>query len=130
MAATDDPNTTPIGSSYTFSLKLDGQNLVEFSSGVPASPSSWSGSYPVICYDNDAATVLDSAVVQLVDLIASESMIGATITGPGIDGPQTITSVDVANNRVTMGSPAIASDASVAIEGGCLPFTSLQANAL
>ena len=130
VAATDDSGTTPIGSSYTFSLKLDGQSLVEFSTPVPHDVASWSASYPVVCVDSAANTVLDSDVVELVNLLASPSMVGASITGSGITGGATILSVDPGANTVTMSSNAIGSDAGVSIEGGCIPFTTLRANAL
>ena len=130
ITATDDPNTTPIGASYIFGLKLDGQPFVEFTTPVPSNPSSWGSSYEVACYDNTAVTVADSPTIVLVDLVAGVAMVGAQITGPGIDGTAHIISVNPTAKSVTIDSPAIASDAGVTIEGGCIPLMTLRANAL
>lgn len=130
--ATDDASTSPIGSSYAFLLKLDGRVIPEFSSYVPRDPGTWQGSVHAICYDALAVAAEGSPIIHLIDLIASEAMVGSLLVGTQFSGTQTIASVDEAANTVTVGTNAISSgvDANFSIQGGCVNIFALRANAL
>ena len=131
IAATDDPGTIPIGASYTFTIKLDGQDLVEFSSPLPSDPQSWPSTPPPSCSDDSATTVTDSPTIALVDLLASPTMVGAQVMGPAISGTAHVLSANRGTNTITIDANATETGAGgVIIEGGCFPLTTLWANAL
>ena len=132
LNATDDADTLPIGASYTFTVVLDGEQIVEFSSGVPHDPSAFHSLLPVECVDVLATTTDESDIVTLVNLLAANSMIGATVTGNHIPSDTTITAVNEVTNTITLSNEATATgvDGNLEIVGGCIPFSVLQANAL
>jgi hypothetical protein len=132
LNATDDEGTLPIGASYTFTLTLDGEQIVEFSSPVPHNPTSFGGLFPKECVDTLAQTTEGSNVITLVNLLAASSMIGATVTGSHFATSTTITAVDALANTITVIANATSTgvDDTLTIAGGCIPFSTLQANAL
>jgi hypothetical protein len=126
--ATDDAGTTPVGSSYTVTLQLDGQSVVGFSTPMPSNPASWGGVRPVTCTDPIASGSTASALISLVDLVAAEAMVGATLSGLNTG---TVVSVDeTANTIMASGDSAFTGVHTLTIEGGCVEFAALEANAL
>jgi len=132
LYATDDAGTYPVGSTYTLTLELDGEMPVEFATPVPHAPAVWGGLVPVTCQDPAATTTISTEVVQLVHLVASFSMVGATVTGNHFTGSVTITAVDPAANTITVSANATTSgvDTALTIAGGCVELAALRENAL
>lgn len=124
VSATDDEGTTPVGASYTVTLQVNGQEVVEFATPVSEDFGP--------CHDVLATTSETEPTIVLVGLIASPSMVGATLTGNNFDGAQEIISVDPGANMVTVNTDASATgvDGAIVITGGCASFALLEANAL
>ena len=132
LYATDDAGTTPVGATYTLTLSLDGEMPEEFDTLMPHEGSAWSGPYPNTAYDPHATVVEGSPVITLVDIIASPTMVGAAaLTGSAFTGSQTVISVDVNANTVTVGSNASMTgvDSDLAVLIGIASFESLRLNA-
>lgn len=129
--ATDDTATTPVGAYYVFQLQLDGQLAIEFNSPLPHDVVGFRSGAGV-CVDVAATTTIDEPVVQLVNLIAASSMVGATVTGENFEGEPTVLSIDASANTITLSANATATgvDGSLTVESGCILFGALQANAL
>jgi hypothetical protein len=124
IGATDDAGTEPTGSSYTFTLKLDGASIQEFSAVVPAASTA---------NETNGATVLNSAVVTLSSLVAAASMVGQAITGTNIPADTTVLSIGAAGtNQLTLSAEATATTATgcAFTVGGAVEFSALAADAL
>ncbi len=128
LVATDDSTTLPEGVTYTLTLSLDGEPPVEFDTALPHNPSSFGASGAKVV-DGLATTVEGQPLVTLVTVVASETMVGATITGTNISG--TVESVDTDANTLTLSANATATgvDPTLTIAGGCVSFVALQQNA-
>lgn len=129
VKATDDPATTPIGAYYTFSVRVSGQGLIEFSTGVPSGAND---AFTTGAVDQGAVAVEESPIVTLSTLIAAASMIGAVVTSTKFEGSPTILSVDDIANTVTLSENATASgtDDEFTIASGAVMFSELYENAL
>jgi hypothetical protein len=133
VAATTDTLTYPAGVSYTITVKLDGQPMFEFSVPICHLGGACYPPFPNGKPVDVAATVSStSPVAQLVNLVASTTMVGATVTGNQISGGTTILSVDEDANTVTMSADALGTgvDGAFEISGGCIAFQALRAAAL
>ena len=101
ILATDDEGTVPETLGYIFDVQIDGEDLYEFTSIVPAASTadeahgSADGSGPT------------PTLITLADLVASEAMIGRTITGDGISGSSSVVAFDPVANTITIADDVI-----------------------
>ena len=125
--ATDDAGTSPIGSSCTFLINLDGQSAYQFESPVPSGANS---ALPAVVTDSVSLTATSNQIV-LNELIASTTMIGKTLTGAGITGTATITAINQLTNTLTINVNATTTETStITIAGAAVSINTLKANSL
>ena len=118
LLASDDTGNVP-NTVYTFALKLDGQDLVEFNAFVPLASTAT---------DTAVVTVLNSNLVTLSNLKASLAMVGHPITGTNWVGGTTVTAFNAITNVLTLSNPATSTGICSAVVGGAVSITSLIAN--
>lgn len=120
--ATDDDGTSPTGTAYTFSIKIDGAGIVEFTAAVPNDS---------IATETMGITSDGVNVVMLTTLVAWPSMIDRPISGTNIPAAATVTDVDTLTNTVTISADATATTIGCTFEiGGAVDLTTLIDNAL
>jgi hypothetical protein len=123
LLASDDAGIAPVVI-YTFTLFLDGQSVFEWQATVPHAPD--------VAVDESNGSTPDASdlhTVLLSDLVASNTMVGATVAGTGIGGSTTITAVDEIANTITLAAAVGADYASgmvLTIAGAVIPLTALM----
>jgi hypothetical protein len=129
--ATDDTGTVPVGAFYTFTLKLDGQDVIEFSSPVPSDPATFGVPTPCVPQDFNSITAT-GPIITLVDLIASPSMVGQSATCSRFaSGNHNIIDYDPVANTITLDVDAeSAGVCDTTINGGAIYLACLQGNDL
>ena len=130
LDATDDSQTTPYGAYYSFTLNVDGVGVFAFDSPVPCQSLAWSGAGSALVVDEGAVCVAGSAIVELVNTVASPSVIGTTVTSPSFVGTPTVTAIDAVANTLTLSTTASSSGLGLTYSKGIFPLTTLMSNAL
>lgn len=123
VGATDDAGTTPAGSDYTFTIKLDGSPIQEFTAAIP---------HASTATETNGDTVALSPIVVLDTLVAAESMVTQPITGTNIPGGTTVLSVNPATNSLTLSANASGTQLGGCqfVVGGAVELSVLLTNAL
>jgi hypothetical protein len=104
MNATDDSETLPIGSVYIFTIRIDGQGVVEFRSPLWSSYTSLDLPIPLTCCEETPTMEEGSPVVQLASLVACAGMVGLEITDDLITG--SVIDFDSVANTITLDANA------------------------
>jgi hypothetical protein len=116
LFATDDVGAQAFD--YTFTVQLDGEDLVEFKAALPkASTAS----------DSSVATTLDSATVILTDLVVSDSMLSQLIVGANWPSATTVLGMNSTTNALTLSALATATGSCSATVGGAANYEDLLA---